>query len=144
MRRLRNLSMDPGLRRDDGLRANLSMSCVQLAAEYPASNAGKSAVLTPLHEMAVANVRGSLGILLAAVQRDVQPRVQLLELAQELREHDPARAGRGADLERPRERRRTLHLDVCQQLLLERQDPLRSAIEPRAGLNLRRGTRLGG
>jgi putative ABC transport system permease protein len=39
----------------------------QLAAEYPRSNAGKSAVLTPLHEMAVGNVRGSLGILLGAV-----------------------------------------------------------------------------
>ena len=39
----------------------------QLAAEFPRTNAGKSAVLTPLHEMAVGNVRGSLGILLAAV-----------------------------------------------------------------------------
>jgi predicted permease len=39
----------------------------QLAAEYPGTNAGKSAVLTQLHEMAVGNVRGSLGILLAAV-----------------------------------------------------------------------------
>jgi putative ABC transport system permease protein len=39
----------------------------QLAAEYPASNAGKSAVLTPLHDMAVGGVRSSLRILLAAV-----------------------------------------------------------------------------
>uniref|UniRef100_Q020L6 Permease n=1 Tax=Solibacter usitatus (strain Ellin6076) TaxID=234267 RepID=Q020L6_SOLUE len=39
----------------------------QLAAEFPASNAGKSAVLTPLHDMAVGSVRGSLRILLAAV-----------------------------------------------------------------------------
>jgi putative ABC transport system permease protein len=38
-----------------------------LASEYPRTNAGKSAVLTPLHEMAVGNVRGSLAILLAAV-----------------------------------------------------------------------------
>ena len=39
----------------------------QLAAEYPRSNAGKSAVVTPLHDMAVGYVRGSLGILLGAV-----------------------------------------------------------------------------
>jgi putative ABC transport system permease protein len=39
----------------------------QLAAEHPESNAGKSAVLTPLHDMAVGSVRGSLGVLLAAV-----------------------------------------------------------------------------
>ncbi len=39
----------------------------QLAVEYPASNAGKSAVLTPLHDMAVGSVRSSLRILLAAV-----------------------------------------------------------------------------
>ncbi len=39
----------------------------QLAVEFPASNAGKSAVLTPLHDMAVGSVRSSLRILLAAV-----------------------------------------------------------------------------
>jgi putative ABC transport system permease protein len=39
----------------------------QLASEYPRSNAGKSAVLTPLHEMATGNVSGSLTILLCAV-----------------------------------------------------------------------------
>ena len=38
-----------------------------LAREYPRSNAEKSAVVTPLHEMAVGNVRASLTILLGAV-----------------------------------------------------------------------------
>jgi predicted permease len=38
-----------------------------LALEYPRSNAEKSAVVTPLHEMAVGNVRASLTILLGAV-----------------------------------------------------------------------------
>jgi putative ABC transport system permease protein len=38
-----------------------------LAREYPRSNAEKSAVVTPLHEMAVGNVRTSLAILLGAV-----------------------------------------------------------------------------
>jgi putative ABC transport system permease protein len=38
-----------------------------LAREYPRSNAEKSAVVTPLHEMAVGNVRTSLTILLGAV-----------------------------------------------------------------------------
>ena len=38
-----------------------------LAQEYPRSNAEKSAVVTPLHEMAVGNVRASLTILLGAV-----------------------------------------------------------------------------
>jgi putative ABC transport system permease protein len=38
-----------------------------LAREYPRSNAEKSTVVTPLHEMAVGNVRTSLTILLGAV-----------------------------------------------------------------------------
>src|SRR5260370_33108744 len=38
-----------------------------LAREYPRSNAENSAVVTPLHEMAVGNVRTSLTILLGAV-----------------------------------------------------------------------------
>ncbi len=38
-----------------------------LAQEYPGSNAEKSAVVTPLHEMAVGKVRASLMILLGAV-----------------------------------------------------------------------------
>jgi putative ABC transport system permease protein len=38
-----------------------------LARDYPRSNAEKSAVVTPLHEMAVGNVRASLTILMGAV-----------------------------------------------------------------------------
>jgi predicted lysophospholipase L1 biosynthesis ABC-type transport system permease subunit len=38
-----------------------------LAQEYPRSNAEKSSVVTPLHEMAVGKVRASLTILLGAV-----------------------------------------------------------------------------
>ena len=39
----------------------------ELAREYPRSNAEKSVVVTPLHEMAVGSVRASLTILLGAV-----------------------------------------------------------------------------
>ena len=47
--------------------AEMRSIAAQLAAEYPRSNAGKSAVVTPLHEMVTGNVRGSLALLLAAV-----------------------------------------------------------------------------
>ena len=56
------------------------------------------------------------------------------ELAEQVREHDPARAGRGADLERPLEPvgRSLGHLGHY--LLLEREQPLRPAVEPHSGL----------
>ena len=48
-------------------RKTCGRSHASLAREYPRSNAEKSAVVTPLHEMAVGNVRASLTILLCAV-----------------------------------------------------------------------------
>ena len=67
-------------------------------------------------------------------QHDVQLRVQRLELAEQVREHDPAGAGRGADLERPLELVGRLLGDLGDDLLLEREQPLRAAIEPHARL----------
>ena len=56
------------------------------------------------------------------------------ELAEELREHDPAGPGRGADLEPALELRRRLLGHLGDDLLLEREQPLRAAVEPHARL----------
>ena len=60
------------------------------------------------------------------VERDVQLGVARLELAEQVREHDPAGPGRGADVERARELVAALERDVGEHLLLEREQPLRA------------------
>ena len=67
-------------------------------------------------------------------QNDVQPRVERAELAEQVREHDPARAGRGAELEAPAELLAALLDDLGDHLLLEHEQPLRAAIEAHPGL----------
>ena len=68
------------------------------------------------------------------LERDPDGRVRALELAEELRHDDGRRAGRGADRQRSREVAVALRGDVVEHLLLEREQPLRAAVEARAGL----------
>src|SRR5581483_837855 len=58
----------------------------------------------------------------------------LRELAEELGDDDPAGPGRGADLERAGELLVALERDLRDDLLLERQQPLRAAVEAHPGL----------
>src|SRR5581483_10201385 len=67
-------------------------------------------------------------------QRHVQLRMPLRELAEELGDDDPAGPGRGADLERAGELLVALERDLRDDLLLERQQPLRAAVEAHPGL----------
>ncbi len=67
-------------------------------------------------------------------QRDLDAGVLGLELAEQQREDDRGRAGRGSEVERPRELAFADRRDVLEQLILEREHPLRAAIEPPAGL----------
>ncbi len=67
-------------------------------------------------------------------ERDVQLRVHLRELAEQLREHDAARPRRRADLERAVELAGRLLGESRDDVLLELQQPLRPAVEPEAGL----------
>src|SRR5712692_5629315 len=64
-------------------------------------------------------------------ERHVELRVLRLELAEELGEHDPAGARGGADLERAAERALALAADLGDELLLEREQPPRAAVEPK-------------
>ena len=57
-----------------------------------------------------------------------------LELAQELRDDDGRRAGRGADREQPRDVPDSLRDDLVEHLFLEREKPLCAAVEAHAGL----------
>ena len=68
-------------------------------------------------------------------QRDVELRMHRGELAEELREDDAARPGRGADRERAVERAGRLVRELARDLLLEREQPLGAAVEaqPRLG-----------
>jgi hypothetical protein len=66
-------------------------------------------------------------------QLDVQLRVLALELAEQERQHDRGGAGRGADLQRPAQRPVRL-AELFQQLVLQREQPLRAAVEPQTGL----------
>src|SRR5581483_1459409 len=68
-------------------------------------------------------------------KRHAQVGMMLGELAQELRDDDSARPGGGADLERPRQLLGALAADFGDDLLLEREQPLRTAVEahPRLG-----------
>ena len=67
-------------------------------------------------------------------ERDVQLRVLLGEPAEQRREDDAAGAGRGADLERPGELAGRVVGELVDDLLFEREQPLRGAVELRAGL----------
>ena len=67
-------------------------------------------------------------------QRDVQLRVELLELAEKLGDHDPAGTGRGADLEHPGKLVATLEPDLGDDLLLECEQPLCAAVEAHSRL----------
>ena len=67
-------------------------------------------------------------------QRDLDAGILGLELAEEQRQDDRGRAGRGTEVERSRELALADRRDVLQQLILEREHPLRAPIEPPAGL----------
>jgi hypothetical protein len=60
--------------------------------------------------------------------------VRPLELAEEKRHDDRGGAGGGAELKLSGELPFALARELVQQLLLEREQPLRAAIEPQAGL----------
>ena len=74
------------------------------------------------------------GLRVEDAERDVQLRVRFGELAEELREHDPAGAGRRADLERALELAGRSLLQLADDLVLELEQPLRAAVEPKPGL----------
>src|SRR5213079_31534 len=63
-------------------------------------------------------------------ERDVHERVQLLELTEDDGQDAAARPGGSADLEPALELALRLFAEVCEQLLLEREQPLRSAVQP--------------
>src|SRR5207247_2113232 len=63
-----------------------------------------------------------------------QLRVAALELAEQERDDGAAGARRGADLQPPAERALLLGRDLLQQLLLEREQALRAAVEAKPGL----------
>ena len=67
-------------------------------------------------------------------ERDVHLRVELLELGEHDRQDAPARPGRAADLEPPGELAFGVVAELLKDLLLEREQPLRAAIEPHPGL----------
>jgi len=67
-------------------------------------------------------------------QHDVHLRVDLLELAQHDGQDAPSGACRGSDLEPALQLALGLLAELREQLLLEREQPLRAAIEPVAGL----------
>ena len=68
------------------------------------------------------------------LERDPHRRMEALELAEELRDDDRCRPGRGAERERAREVARRLGEDVVEELLLEREQLLGAAVEPEARL----------
>src|SRR2546430_1321371 len=67
-------------------------------------------------------------------EADRRPGVRRLELAEERRKHRAARAGRGADLEAAGKRTLGDGGDLLDELLLEREQLLRAAIEEHPGL----------
>ncbi len=68
------------------------------------------------------------------LERDADGRVRALELAEELRHDDRGGPGRGADREHAREVALRLRDDVGEHLLLEREEPLRAAVQAPSGL----------
>ena len=67
-------------------------------------------------------------------QRDLHARVSALELAEQQRHDDRGRAGGRSELELAAELTLALAGELVEQLLLEREQPLRAAVEPQAGL----------
>ena len=67
-------------------------------------------------------------------QRDLDAGILGLELAEQQRQDDRRRAGRGSEVERSRELALADRRDVLEQLILEREHPLRAPVEPPAGL----------
>ena len=67
-------------------------------------------------------------------QRDLDARMLALELAEEQRDDDRGGAGRGAELELAGQLALALAGDLVEDLPLERQEPLRAAVEPQARL----------
>ena len=67
-------------------------------------------------------------------QRDMHQRMELLELPEDDRQDASTGTGGGADLEPPLELALGFLAEVRKQLLLERDEPLRSAVEPETGL----------
>ena len=67
-------------------------------------------------------------------ERDVHLRMELLELPEHHRQDAPAGPGGGADLEPALELPLRLVAELREHLLLEREEPLRSAVEPQTGL----------
>ena len=63
------------------------------------------------------------------LERDAHPWMSVLELAEELRHDDRGWPGRRADRQRARELALALGDDVVEQLLLEREQPLRATVE---------------
>jgi hypothetical protein len=61
-------------------------------------------------------------------------RMESLELPEQDREDAPAGTGRRADLEAPLQLAAGFLSELCQQLLLEREEPLRAAVETKARL----------
>ena len=74
------------------------------------------------------------GLRVEDAERDVQLRVRVGELAEDLREDDAARPGRGADLERAGELAGRLLGELGDDVLLELQQALRAAVEAKPGL----------
>src|SRR5215470_4673211 len=67
-------------------------------------------------------------------QRDVHQWMLLLELAEDHGEHAPPGPGGRADLEPPLELALGLLVEACEQLLLEREQPLGTPIQAEPGL----------
>ena len=67
-------------------------------------------------------------------QRDVHKRMKLLELAEDDRQHAAAGAGGRTDLEPALQLAFRLLPELREHLLLEREQPLRAAVEPEPGL----------
>ena len=72
------------------------------------------------------------GVRVGDRERDVHLRVELLELGEHDRQHAPSGPGRAADLEPAGELALRLVAELLEQLLLDREQPLRAAIEPHA------------
>jgi hypothetical protein len=74
------------------------------------------------------------GLRVVHLERDAHGGVASLELAEELRHDDRRGPGRGAERELSAERSLGPGGDLLDEVLLERKQPLRAAVEPLAGL----------
>ncbi len=81
-----------------------------------------------------AATRSTIDCVSETVSDDLDAGVRALELAEEQRDDDGGRPGGGSDPEVARQLPAALAGDLVEQLLLEREEPLRAAVEPDAGL----------